>query len=80
MSQSRLGSFVEALINVFIGFWISFASNLLILPLVGFQVTIKQNLVIGVFYTVVSVARSYCIRRWFNKYIVKAAKSLTALT
>ena len=78
MSQSRLGSFVEACINVLIGFWINFFANLLILPLIGFQITIGQNLFIGVLYTLISVARSYAIRRWFNGLIVKAARRIAA--
>ena len=74
--QSRKGSFIEACINVLIGFWINFFANLVILPMVGFHITISQNLYIGLLYTIVSVARSYVIRRWFNRYIVKAAHKL----
>lgn len=32
MNQTRLGSFIEASVNVFIGFWINFVANLIILP------------------------------------------------
>lgn len=62
--QSRLDSLVEALINVVIGYWISFIANAVVLPLVGLNVSIKQNLLIGFFMTFVSVGRSYFIRRW----------------
>jgi hypothetical protein len=34
-------------------------------------------LFIGLLYTLISIARSYCIRRWFNHYIVKAAQRLS---
>jgi len=44
--------------------------------MVGFHITIGQNFYIGLLYTLVSVARSYTIRRWFNSYIVKAAEKL----
>lgn len=74
--QSRKGSFIEACINVLIGFWINFFANLVILPMVGFHITVSQNLYIGLLYTLVSVARSYAIRRWFNRYIVNAAKKI----
>ena len=80
MSQTRSGSFIEACINVLIGFWINFAANLLILPLIGFHITVSQNLFIGILYTLISIARSYCIRRWFNYYIVKAANKLSQET
>lgn len=77
MDQSRLGSFIEAWINVFIGFWINFGANLIILPLFGFtNLTLTTNFVIGLMYTGISVARSYVIRRWFNNYLRKKAEVL----
>ncbi|MBC7619109.1 MAG: hypothetical protein H7293_09000 [Candidatus Saccharibacteria bacterium] len=68
-SQTRLGSLIEACINVAIGFAINFVANIVILPLIGFHITVGQNLFIGVLYTVISVARSYVVRRWFNARI-----------
>lgn len=77
MNQTRLGSFIEAWVNVFIGFWINFAANLVILPLFGFEgLTLATNFYIGLAYTVVSVARSYIIRRWFNARLRAAAEQL----
>jgi hypothetical protein len=76
MTQTRLGSFIEACINVAIGFAINFMANILILPLIGFHITVGQNLFIGVLYTVISVARSYCVRRWFNARIHATAQRL----
>lgn len=77
MTQTRLGSFIEAWVNVFIGFWINFAANLLILPAFGFTgLTLATNFYIGLAYTVVSVARSYVIRRWFNARLHGAAERL----
>jgi hypothetical protein len=79
MNQTRLGSFIEACINVLIGFWINFFANLVILPMVGFHISIAQNFYIGFLYTVISVARSYVIRRWFNGKLQKAAQRLAAM-
>ena len=45
--QSRVESFVEAWINVAIGFWINFAANYFILPLFGFNVRLSQTFWIG---------------------------------
>ncbi len=59
-----------------IGFWINYFANLLILPLFGFNVTLSENFLIGLLYTLVSVARSYIIRRWFDARIHKAAMKL----
>lgn len=77
MSQTKKGSLIEALINTAIGFGINFTANLVILPLFGFDsLTLETNLYIGFAYTAISVVRSYVIRRWFNKHIVKAAEKL----
>lgn len=78
MTQSRLSSFIESCANVLLGFAINFVANLLILPLIGFHISVSQNLFIGVLYTIISVARSYVIRRWFNARLHRAAQRLAA--
>lgn len=80
MNQTRLGSLIEAFFNILIGYWINFLGNLLILPLMGFNVTISQNLVIGLFFTVISVARSYFVRRYFNARLQKMAQRFAQAT
>jgi hypothetical protein len=67
MSQTRLGSFIESWANVVIGFGINWGANMLVLPLFGFYVTGAQAFGIGVLFTVISVVRSYALRRAFNK-------------
>lgn len=68
--QTRLESLIEALINTAIGFGINFTANLLILPHFGFTtLTWKVNILIGIVYTVISVARSYIIRRWAQDHL-----------
>ena len=74
--QTRRGSLIEALINVVIGFGINFYANMTVLPLFGFHVTAKDGLIIGCIFTVISIARSYAIRRWFNGMIHNAAARL----
>lgn len=65
--QTRLGSFAEAWLNIAVGFGVNFAANLVILPLFGFaNLSIKNNFIIGMIYTVISLARSFVIRRYFN--------------
>jgi hypothetical protein len=76
MSQTKLGSFIEACINVLIGFGINWVANLIILPQFGFDVTGTQAFNMGLVFTVISVARSYIIRRWFNQRIHRAAMRL----
>lgn len=66
MTQTRTGSLIEAVINVLIGFGINFTANALIFPLFGWPLSMSQNLSLGIIYTAISIARSYCVRRWFN--------------
>jgi hypothetical protein len=66
LSQTKLGSFVEAWANIAVGFAINWSANMLILPAFGFRVTGAQAFGIGVIFTVISLVRSYVLRRWFN--------------
>jgi len=65
--QTKKQSLIESLTNTAIGFVISYASTFLILPLVGVQTSAGTNLVITIYFTVISILRGYVIRRWFNK-------------
>lgn len=67
MSQTRLGSLVEAWTNVAVGLGVSWAANMTVLPWLGFPVTGHQALVMGVIFTAISLVRSYLLRRWFNR-------------
>ncbi len=64
--QSRLMSLVEALANVAIGFLIALAAQMVIFPLFGLVASFGEHLAIGALFTVVSIARSYVLRRLFN--------------
>lgn len=67
MAQTRKGSFAEAWVNIGIGFAINWTANMLILPMFGFStLTSIKAFEIGLVFTVISLCRSYCLRRWFN--------------
>ncbi len=74
--QTRLGSFIEVCFNIGIGFTINFFMNLTIFPLFGWSISVGENLLLGVIYTVVSVIRGYVVRRYFERRIHAAAMSL----
>jgi membrane protein implicated in regulation of membrane protease activity len=67
MSQSRLMSFVEAITNVLVGYLVALATQLLVFPLFGVRLSLSENLLIGLVFTVVSIIRSYALRRVFNE-------------
>ena len=71
MSQTRKHSLWEALTNILVGYSVNFAANLVIFPLMGWPLSVGQNLTIGVFYTGVSLARSYVLRRVYNRLTAK---------
>lgn len=67
MAQTRLGSFIEAWANIIVGFAINFTANMVFLPMFGFHsLTAGKAFGIGVIFTVISLIRSYALRRWFN--------------
>ena len=74
--QSKMGSFIEVCINIAIGFSINFFMNLTIFPMFGWHISVSENLLLGVIYTVVSVIRGYVVRRWFERKIHAAAMRL----
>jgi len=76
VNQTRLGSLIETMTNIIIGFSINWVMNLIVLPLYGFHVTGGQAFTMGLIYTVVSVARGYAIRRWFNARLHKMSQQL----
>lgn len=66
--QSKLGSVMEALANIAVGFSINWAANMLILPLFGFDaLTARVAFNIGLVFTAISLVRSYVLRRIFNR-------------
>ncbi len=67
MSQTRRQSLFEAVFNIVVGFGINTALNFTVFPLFGWHISLQQNIELGVIYTVVSIARSYCLRRAFNR-------------
>lgn len=69
--QSRRSSLAESLLNVAIGYSVAVASQILIFPLFGIQVPISTNIEIGLYFTAISIVRSYLVRRWFNGRLVK---------
>lgn len=70
--QSRLGSFIEAWSGTALGFVINLAASPVIYPVFGASFTFAQNIGIVSVFTVISVARGYVVRRWFNRRWIKA--------
>ena len=67
MAQSRLGSVVESVVNVLVGYGVAVGAQIAIFPLFGVNLPVSDNMLIGLLFTAVSLVRSYALRRLFNK-------------
>lgn len=81
IGQTKKQSMVEAFINVAVGFVISLIATIIIFPIMDIESTTSKNLQITLFFTVISVLRSYGLRRYFNgsHHLVVKAKFNQAL-
>ena len=64
--QSKKESMIESLTSVGIGWFISFIANMLVLPLFGYNINLTDGVLISIIFTIISIVRSYLIRRFFN--------------
>jgi hypothetical protein len=74
MKQSRTMSLVEAIANVAVGYGIAVLTQILIFPIFGLHTTLAQNLMMGAIFTVVSIGRSYALRRLFEEIRLRHAR------
>jgi hypothetical protein len=66
MKQSRTMSLVESVANVIVGYGVAIVTQIMIFPVFGLHTTLAQNLKMGAIFTVVSIARSFALRRVFE--------------
>ena len=66
MAQSRKMSLAESMVNVAVGYGVAVVAQLMIFPFFEIHIPISDNLLIGLFFTIVSLIRSYVLRRIFN--------------
>ena len=65
--QSKKLSFIESTVQTFIGLAVSFIIQLIIYPVLDIPVTVTQNIIITLVFTIASIVRGYFVRRLFNK-------------
>ena len=64
--QTKTHSLIESLTNVAVGYLVAVASQLVIFPMFGIHVPLRSNMAIGLWFTGISIVRSYALRRWFT--------------
>ena len=70
--QSREDSFLEAATNVALGFVLALVTQAIVYPLLGIATTIATDGTIAVIFTLVSLVRSYPVRRAFEAFSARA--------
>jgi hypothetical protein len=73
MKQSRFMSLMESICNVIVGYGIAVVTQILIFPIFGLHTTLARNLQMGAIFTVVSIVRSFGLRRMFEAVRVRSA-------
>ena len=69
--QSRAQSMIESVTNVLIGYFVAVVSQIVIFPIFGIHIGMVENLLIGLYFTAVSLVRGYFVRRLFNRVLSK---------
>lgn len=78
MKQSRRMSLVESLANVAVGYGIAVLTQIAVFPFFGLHVSLADNLVMGAVFTIVSIARSFTLRRVFEEMRVRSERRSAA--
>ncbi len=71
MKQTKNASLVESLLNMAIGYGVAVVSQIVIFPIFGIHISVVDNLMIGVFFTTISIVRSFFVRRLFEELRIK---------
>jgi hypothetical protein len=64
--QTKKTSLFESVVNVVAGYGVAVLSQIVIFPFFGVYISLSANLKIGLWFTAISIVRSFCIRRYFN--------------
>ena len=66
IKQSRLMSLVEVIANVVAGYGIAVVTQMIVFPWFGLPARLEDALAIGGIFMLVSIARSFVLRRLFE--------------
>jgi len=67
MMQSRRQSLIEAVANVVVGYALAVITQIVVFPWFGLQISFRDSTAIGAIFVLVSLVRSYAIRRVFER-------------
>lgn len=64
--QTKRASLAESLLNVAIGYGVALLSQIIVFPWFGIHVSVSANVAIGGVFTIISIVRSFAVRRLFE--------------
>lgn len=65
--QSKKMSIIESISNVAIGYIVAIVAQVIVFPIFDINIKPQDHILIGLLFTIVSLVRSYVLRRLFNK-------------
>lgn len=65
--QTKKHSVLESGVNVLVGWGVALASQLVLFPIFSIHTTLRTNLWISLWFTAISLIRSYLLRRVFTR-------------
>lgn len=77
MQQSKLESLIESMLNSVIGYLTAIGFQMMIFPIFDIKVDASTNFKLAAAFTVLSIARTYVIRRWCNRWLRDTIKVIT---
>ena len=66
--QARRNSLLESIVNIAVGYGVALLSQIAVFPFFGIRASLSDNIQIGAWFTVISLIRSYALRRIFTRW------------
>ena len=67
--QTKKHSAFESVVNVIAGYTTAIITQIVVFPVFGIETSTSDNMKIALIFTVISLIRSYVIRRSFNRWM-----------
>jgi hypothetical protein len=55
------------MVNILIGYGVAVTTQIVVFPIFDIHIPMHDNFIMGGVFTIISLIRSYLIRRWFNR-------------
>lgn len=69
--QSKFQSVLEAVLNSLAGYIVAIYSQEILFPMFGISLPLSAHLMLGLWFTLISIIRSLILRRVFNWWYVR---------